>query len=256
MKFRYILIFFTIYLCSGCFEGRKFDIEKLRGYEEPGPVFSKDVKVRKVKKYTIGKKDVITVTVKRHSEFSGDFKVGNDGTITIRHLDKKVDAVGMYEDELAVVVAEKLSPYTKLYPEVKVKIKNPLSRFYYVFGAAGKKGKFYMGLNEVRILDAVIDAGFLSGSASNDIHIITPDREEPTYAVVNMREIFLGKMKNNVKIKPGDIIYVPLSWYSEFNAIWGTVIGEINRGIAADAMYRYLERRFHGQKPGVYYYGK
>jgi polysaccharide biosynthesis/export protein len=166
--------------------------------------------VAEASKYTLGPDDVIMIEVRRHPEFGGQYTVTAEGKIEYKFVGDIVVA-GLTKLQLQERLAKILSEFI-LDPEVNVQIVSYLSKVFYVVGEVNRPGKFYMKGNTITVLEAIIQAGLPNMSSSTRkcrlIHPNTNGKEN--YAYVNVYEILYGgNMKENVEMKPGDILYVP-----------------------------------------------
>lgn len=175
-----------------------------------GPAFS-------MGPYTLGKDDVVQISVQGQPDFSGTFVIGPDGTIQYGFLGD-VPADGLTKDELAQVVAEQLKRFVRV-PSVNVMIVGFNSKAVYILGRVSRPGKYAMRGDSVKIRDALIAAGLVVHHAKlRKVHIVKSDPNDPSYRVVDMfKVLYKGKMKHNVDLVNGDIVVVPT-----------TVLGGIN----------------------------
>ncbi len=161
-------------------------------------------------KYTLGPDDMIQIDVRRHPEFSGPYTINAESKIEYRFVgDVIVD--GLTKVQLQDRLARILSEYI-IEPEVNVQITSYLSKVFYVVGEVNRPGKFYMKGNTVTVREALIQAGLPTQSASmRRCRLIAPSAEKKNqYKDVNVYELLYGgDLKENIDIKPGDVLYVP-----------------------------------------------
>lgn len=160
--------------------------------------------------YTIGKTDVLEITVMRHPEVSGQFIVNNEGDIQYEFVgDLKVD--GLTKDEARKLLSEKLSAYI-IDPEITVKIVGYNSKIIYVVGEVGRPGKIYMQGDTMTVHEALVEAGLpLLSAKTNAGRVITPSNAgTPFIRKVNVEKLlYHGDLRENLVMQPGDTLYVP-----------------------------------------------
>lgn len=88
--------------------------------------------------YKIGSEDVISVTVARHAQFSGDFYIPTDGVVDLPGVGR-VTATGKTLGELSDYVTTRLSKRLRD-PEVTVTLKSPRMQRVYVLGSVERPG--------------------------------------------------------------------------------------------------------------------
>ncbi len=160
--------------------------------------------------YTIGKTDVLEITVMRHPEVSGQFIVNNEGNVQYEFVgDLKVD--GLTKDEVRKLLTEKLSAYI-IDPEITVKMVGYNSKIIYVVGEVGRPGKIYMQGDTMTVHEALVEAGLpLLSAKTNAGRVITPsDTGSPMIRKVNVEKLlYHGDLRENLVMRPGDTLYVP-----------------------------------------------
>lgn len=217
-------------------------------------------------------RDELTLTVRRHNEFSGHLKVQDDGSIRIPGTQDFVQAEGKTPDELKQLVAERISPYIREKPEVIVTVRLALGGFYYVFGEVRNQGRFPMGLKPIRLSEAVFRANsrrFAAGFETEDrtsalreeteitardnfdlstyadlskVFVITPHRSRPIRASYNVKTSMLqGVTGNDPIIRPGQIVFVPSTFDKRFMNFVSRVIAPLSaaRDLEGETNYWY-----------------
>lgn len=241
-------IFLAVFLAIGCYHppGRQLPVDTALPHPDPLPRFAgaEAADPELPPEYRLGRGDTVRVTVDKHPEFSGDFKVDRDGGFEVPVAERRVRAEGRTVMEAESAVRDLIAPFTRAVPKVRVELTAAQSQFYYLYGAINSQGRFPMGEDVVDLRRAVIDAGlWAEGAAPWKTHIITPDPDEPTFVVVDARDVLYGKTRENIVIKPGDVIFVPTSAYSLFNRTLDEILNEVHRGASADLLYQYMEQR-------------
>jgi polysaccharide export outer membrane protein len=160
--------------------------------------------------YTLGKEDVIEISVMRHPEVSGQFLINNEGKIQYEFIgDVKVE--GLKKDEVKNLLTRRLTEYI-ISPNVTVKIVGYNSKIVYVIGEVGSPGKIFMRGDTITVREALVQAGLplLSAKAANS-RLITPSLDgHPEKKMVNVYKLlYEGDLRENLVMKPGDTLYVP-----------------------------------------------
>ena len=174
--------------------------------------------------YTLGKDDIVQIIVRNQPEFSGQYVIGPDGKIQYLFVGD-ITAEDLTKEELQEVITEKLKKYVKL-PEVSVIIAGYRSKFLYILGAVGRPGKYPMAGNEVTLRDAIFAAGVPPYHAAlRRTYVINPDNKKPSYRKVDLyRLLYKGILKDNLTLKPGDLVVVPTTVPSEINKALRTLL--------------------------------
>jgi len=162
-------------------------------------------------RYTLGSEDVLEINVLGHPELSSVVEVEPGGEIILPLLKEVVMASGLTKEELAVKIKELLSKYVKE-PEVQVVIKGYNSKKWYILGEVVSRGEYPLGKVNLTLMEALYQAGLpVEGvAAMRRVMLIKPHKTNPRYKSINVFDIlYYGKMQDNVRIEPGDIIYVP-----------------------------------------------
>ncbi len=187
--------------------------------------------------YRLQPKDVITVTVKDHPEFSDKLEIQPDGTVRIPNAPDLVRLRGLTVDEAADEIRRSIQAYIKGETVVRVQANRARGGYYFVFGDVTQPGRFPMGLEPIRLSDAVLAANwevnrnrmdddedlgpaFPAASARGKyiaprsadmarVMLITPHRSQPSRTVHDVRSAMLGVTRSDPVVRPGQIIVVP-----------------------------------------------
>jgi len=188
-------------------------------------------------KYTLGPDDVIEVDVRRHPEFSGQYTVNSEGKIEYKFVGDVIVA-GLTKVQLQERIAEILSEYV-IEPEVNVRIVSYLSKVFFVVGEVNNPGKFYMKGNTISVREALIQAGLpaVGSSAMRKCRLVTPDNNgRNNYRFVNAYAlIYGGDLRQNVDMKPGDVLYVPSTIVAKIIRIISPVTNAVSSAAGAAA---------------------
>lgn len=107
--------------------------------------------------YRIGVGDVITVSVYKNTDLSGEFPVAHDGTINLP-LVGPVRAAGLSDTELAERIAAILDKDFLIDPQVSVSVKTYQSQWIYVTGAVARASRTALSPG-MTMKDALSEAG-------------------------------------------------------------------------------------------------
>jgi len=168
-------------------------------------------------KYTLGPEDMVSIEVRRHPEFSGTYVINSEGKIQYRYIGD-IYVSGFTKTELKDKLTEIFSTYL-VDPNVDVTIVEYRSKVFYVIGEVARPGKFYMMADEIPVREAVVQAGLpLLSASSSKSKLITPDAKgNPTTKTINLdKMLYKGDLRQNVMMKPGDMLYVPATMVTKF----------------------------------------
>jgi polysaccharide biosynthesis/export protein len=173
--------------------------------------------------YIIDVGDVLDVYVVDVTQFSRDYRVGSDGTITIPLLPSPVTAEGLSLNQLSAVISEKLRTAELVsHPHVVVSVKSSAEHTLAVSGAV-RNPLIYSAFTPTTLLDALSKAGGLAPDAGSTAIITRHDSAtasswltgdstslpaEGTVKVDLQQLLATGDPSLNVTIYPGDKITV------------------------------------------------
>lgn len=154
--------------------------------------------------YRLGPDDVVSVTVLRHPEFSGEFLVTPDGWVAVPVIGKTMVA-GKTIDEFAAVVNKGLKNRLR-HPEVTVSLKTPRMQRIYVLGAVVKPGilEYKAGWHVTEALAAA--GGLLDNGLQADISVMHADGT--TTAIDLSAMLQDGKATAASQLFPDDVVIV------------------------------------------------
>jgi len=186
--------------------------------------------------YTLGKDDVVEITVRSQPEFSGQFIVGPDGNIQYTFVGD-IKAQGLTKEELKDKITSVLIKYVRA-PEVSISIIAYRSKFIYVLGEVGRPGKYPMKGDAITLRDALTESGLPTRQAAlRRVYVIKPDTRKPVYKKVDIYLLlYKGILKNNVTLSPGDLVVVPSTVPSEINRALTNLLSPITRGAAVEGI--------------------
>jgi polysaccharide export outer membrane protein len=186
--------------------------------------------------YTLGRDDVISVSVRNQPEFSGTFAIGFDGSIQYNYVGD-IPIAGLTKYEVQQALERLLEKYIRV-PSVNVMIVAYNSKVVYVIGEVGRPGKFIMRGDAIKLREAILAAGLPTGNAAlGRVHVIKPDLTNPRVRVVNMKRIlYKGKLKDDVDLAPGEIVVVPSTVLSSVNRFLSSLLSPITRAASFAAL--------------------
>jgi len=139
------------------------------------------------------------------------YRVGPKGRFSFPLIGEVVAAnFGLVE--LTQEISGRLSKEYLRDPQVTVILKESRSKKVFVLGMVQKPGS-YIFEPDMRVVQAIALAGGLKSLASKDLVLIreSGDGQEQKFRIP-FKEISQGQAQNSL-LRPGDIIYVPESWY-------------------------------------------
>ncbi len=146
--------------------------------------------------YRLGPGDKLNVEVQGAENLSGQYNVGDNGTISAP-LIGEVKAAGLTRAQLEREVAAKLADGYVLHPKVNVTILE--YRPFYVYGEVGKPGQYPYAAG-MRVLSAVSVAGGFTPRANTDYVVINRDGRDYRAA-------------GGTPVLPDDIIKIPERYF-------------------------------------------
>jgi polysaccharide export outer membrane protein len=162
--------------------------------------------------YLIGPGDQLHVFVFQNEELSVTVPVRPDGKISTPLVEDMV-AVGKTPSQLARDIEKSLAEYVKS-PKVNVVVMGAMSVFSQV-KVIGQvvKPQALAYRDGMTVLDAVLAVGGLSQfAAGNRAHVVRTEKGKQVEIKVKLESLVnSGDMKQNVALKPGDVLVVPES---------------------------------------------
>ena len=188
--------------------------------------------------YTLGKEDVLKITVRNQREFSGKFVIGPDGKIQYSFVGD-IKAEGFTKEELKEKLVEELMTFVKV-PEVSIAIIAYNSKNVYILGEVSRPGKYPMKGDVISLRDGIVAAGLPTREAAlRKVHIIKfNDSKEPVCEKINVYTLlYQGNLENNLDLVSGDIVVIPSTFLSKINRALNSVLSPVSKGVAAGAMF-------------------
>lgn len=168
-----------------------------------------------VERYIIGPGDSLDIYVRDNPTLSTSVPVRPDGRISIP-LVQSIMAAGKTPDELAEDLQKSLGRYVRD-PLVTVIVKSFVGAYSQQVRVVGQAAtpRAVPYRSGMTVLDVMIDVGGLTKfAAGNKAKIVRrlPDGAEQTIPV-RLGDLMNGKIKENVRMHPGDILIIPESLF-------------------------------------------
>ena len=170
--------------------------------------------------YTIGPRDVLSITVFGESDVSGRYVVDGEGTLDFRWIGR-LKVGGLTLRGLEDLLVKRLSDGYLVRPQVSVEVEQYRSQSVYVMGEVRNPGAVSI-TGDLRLIDVLGRAGSLTPAAGSLITISRPrgpratdgpvlpgaDADVETIRV-NVKDLQSGKAGQEITLRDGDTIYVP-----------------------------------------------
>jgi polysaccharide export outer membrane protein len=162
--------------------------------------------------YVVGPGDQLNIYVWNHPELSVQIPVRPDGQISMPLVENMM-AAGKTPSQLARDLEQKLADYVRS-PKVNVIVTSALSTFSQVkvIGQVGKPQAipYHEGM---AVMDAILACGGLAPfAAGNRSQLVRTEGGKETKTRVRIDDLFnKGDLRQNLSLKPGDVIVVPQS---------------------------------------------
>lgn len=159
----------------------------------------------------LGPGDKIKLRVYDEENLSGDFTVSEKGSINFPLVDR-VKVQGLTCAELEARISRKLKNGYLKNPSVSCTVVEYISKRIYVLGEVQKPGSFPYKAN-LTAVEAMSLAGGMTESARANATTLTRKVDGDKIKVtVPLGDIIRGR-RENLQLKPGDILYVPQKLY-------------------------------------------
>jgi len=165
--------------------------------------------------YRVQPEDVLQITVYEHDDLKTMARVSSNGEISFPLLEK-VQVLGLTVQEIEDNITKALEKDYLVNAHVQVFIENYHVKQITVLGAVTNPGKYDMNTEkETTVLEAIAMAGGFTKVASlNGTRIIRTKSGEEKKLPIRVTDITKKGMKEkDVPIEPGDIIFVPESFF-------------------------------------------
>jgi len=204
--------------------------EQYQQYQEEGqPKKARRLRSLKTRAtLVIGPADVLQVTVKNHPELDAAVTVDSWGYIKMPYVGE-IKVTGLLREELENRLEDIYAEFV-INPRVTVAITEYNSRIIYIMGQVVNPGKYPMHDKMVTLRDAVIMAGMPTDRAAlwRAFIIRVDDKGRRQYIHINLQRIlYRGQLENNITLRPGDIVFLPMTWLDGIATMIGRIVGPI-----------------------------
>lgn len=163
-------------------------------------------------------RDLLTIEVFSQPALSGKFLVDPDGTFLFPHIGR-VKAAGLTPREIAAELTKELAAKVLRSPQVTVELQSAATKKVLVLGEVNRPAVYPFG-GELRLLEALLQAGSINAAAGDQVLIIHAENQEPVGAAgadpakqkdavqIDLQALMGGSMKENVLLQDGDTIIV------------------------------------------------
>jgi len=160
---------------------------------------------------TLGAGDLVEVRVFQEADLSGAYRLSPEGTVDYP-LCGKVLLAGMTSSGAADALTQCLARGYLRRPQVSVLIREYNSKKIFVFGEVQKPGTFAYEENMSIVQAITLAGGFTKVASKNGTQVtrIVEGREQKLR--VPVEDIGVGR-ERNFSLKPGDIVFVPESFF-------------------------------------------
>ena len=160
---------------------------------------------------TLGSGDLLEVKVFGEEDLSGAYRISPDGSIDFP-LCGKVPLSGKTQGQAADALTGCLATRYLKHPQVSVLLREYNSKKVFVFGEVQRPGTFPFD-SDMSIIQAVtLAGGFTRSAAKNSISVTRIIDGQERKIRVPVEDIGTGK-ERNFQLQPGDIVFVPESFF-------------------------------------------
>jgi polysaccharide export outer membrane protein len=158
--------------------------------------------------YLLQPGDVLTVSVWKETDLTGDLLVRPDGGISLP-LAGDIDAAGHTAEEVRATIDQRLRKFIPN-PSVTVGVKQALGNQIFVLGKVNHPGEYPMN-RPVDVMQALSLAGGTTPFAAvNDIRVLRRDGEKQVSIEFHYSDVERGhNLAQNIVLRGGDTVVVP-----------------------------------------------
>ncbi len=158
--------------------------------------------------YPLQPGDLLTVSVWKEPELTGDILVRPDGGISIP-LAGEIPAAGHAVDEVRAAIDQRLRKFIPD-PSVTVMVKQTTGNQIFVIGKVNRPGEYPVN-RPVDVMQALsIAGGTTPFAAINDIRVLRRSGEQQITMAFRYTDIEHGRnLKQNILLQSGDTVVVP-----------------------------------------------
>jgi polysaccharide export outer membrane protein len=205
-----------------------------------------NTKAATISEIILGPGDVLSIKVWQNKDFSGSYKIDQDGNIFMP-LVGEIKAEGISAHKLREEIITELTEYV-VDPQVQLAVTSYRSRKVYVLGEVRKPGIYQMDDTLTTIVAALAAAGgFTDDASANNVVHLKEGLDKGDAQVLRMGSYLNNDHKHdghlqNSSLSGGDVIYVPSSFmasvdnfFEHVQTIVRPVVG-IERGIILEPL--------------------
>ena len=170
--------------------------------------------------YMLEPGDVIEVAVWRNEDLSRTLTIRPDGRISLP-LAGEIKANGLSPEKLSRVIASKLQEKYILDPQVTVIVNSVGSKKILVLGEVKNPGMYNIS-QRMTALEAIGKSGGYAKYSylENTVIIRNPYDKVPHIFTADLKSVLKeGKVRNDVVLQPGDIVYVPRTFFGKIDDV-------------------------------------
>lgn len=158
-------------------------------------------------KQELGAGDVIEIRVTDQEELSGEYEVGEDGSIRFPWIEN-VEVAGRTRGEIAEIIEQKLADGWLRQPQVTVRVLDRQNREVSVLGQVGEPGS-YPFKERLTLVQAISLAGGMNPLAqAKKVKLIRETADGTKTYEIDVSAILESK-RDDLALLPGDIVFVP-----------------------------------------------
>ncbi len=215
---RYFLLSIIFLILFGCSTNKALVQNEAKTEQQQIPPIE-------ISEYILGFGDELEISVFRHDELNKKVRILPDGKIYFP-LVGEIKAEGLSVNQLRDKLKEGLLKYY-VEPQVSVIVTSISSQKVFVLGEVNKPGAFLLDRPKT-VIEAISEAeGFTQDAKIKNVLLIRggPSNPNPDYTVLNLAKALKERdMSQNVLLRHGDIIYVPVSEIADverfFDRLW------------------------------------
>jgi len=227
----FLISFFIFFIPLVVFsQGREYQRHRSASVIEEESLF--EIEEEAQPEYYIVPGDIIEIFVWQNPELTRVVSVRPDGKLSYPLLGT-IKAAGFTIDELQNIVKEKLSQYIRT-PEVTVSIKETKGNKIIMLGEVSSPG-IYTYEGSINLLEAIAMAGDFTNEGKRESVIVVSDNltEHPKVRRVNLfLAIREGTSKEDIVLKPNDLVYVPRRFISDFNRFLSDIQPTVDKAMS------------------------
>lgn len=159
----------------------------------------------------LGPGDVLQISVLDHPELSGEVDIRVNGEIILPLVNDFVMAKDLTLGELTKEVQKTVKRYIQD-PKVNISVIEHKNKMYYVIDEVSCT-PYPITRPDFTLRDALFTADWGDSRALGRIVLTKPSARKPIVKKVNGFDlVYRGKLRDNVRIEDGDVIYIPLTF--------------------------------------------